>query len=52
MMGERYNWPEERQKEHLLFSLNVEAINFAASFGLGIRENTEIVSLTGYPVKL
>ena len=46
LMARRYNWPEEKQREQLLFCLKDEALNFAATLGPEIRDDLMMFSMS------
>ena len=45
LMARRYNWSEEKQQEQLLFCLKEDALNFAATLGLEIRDDLTMFSM-------
>ena len=46
LMVRMYSWSEEKQREHLLFCLEDDALKFAATLGPKIRDDLIIFSMS------
>ena len=44
LMAKKYSWSEEKQREHLLFCLKGDALNFATTLGSVVRDDLMLLS--------